>query len=102
MLPEEKVNQPSFKNYTALEWSLVYVEEDGVLLLIFSESEGKGKLQLGKTFTYGKVRNIEYEDSDSSNIFLDVESSGGTRRVLVEEGNLVVECCHPKLLRKDM
>ena len=96
------MNQPRLKNYTALEWSLVYVEEDGVLLLIFSKSEGKGKLQLGKTFTYGKVRNIEYEDSDSSNIFLDVESSGGTRRVLVEEGNLVVECCHPKLLRKDM
>ena len=51
LLPEEKVNQPRLKNYTALEWSLVYVEEDGVLLLIFSKSEGKGKLQLGKTFT---------------------------------------------------
>ena len=53
------------KNYSKLEWSLVYVEEDGVLLLIFATIEGKGKLQLGKSFNYGKVRNIEYEDSDS-------------------------------------
>ena len=39
---------------------------------------GKGKLQLGKSFNYGKARNIEYEDNDSPNIFFDVESSMGT------------------------
>ena len=42
----------------------MYVEEDGVLLLIFAKTEGKDKLQLGKTFTYGKVCNIEYEDRE--------------------------------------
>ena len=42
----------------------MYVEEDGVLLLIFAKYEGKDKLQLGKTFTYGKVCNIEYEDRE--------------------------------------
>ena len=74
------------------------MEEDGVLLLIFATSEGKGKLELGKTFTYGKVRNLEYEDSDSSIIFLDVESSGGTNRVQVDEGKLILDLCHPKSL----
>ena len=50
------------------------MEEDEVLLMIFATIEGKMKLQLGKSFNYTKVRNIEYEDSDSPNIFLDVES----------------------------
>ena len=71
------------------------VEEDGVFLLIFVKTEGKGKLQLGKTFNYGIVRNIEYEDSDSPNILLDVESSVGTQQVLVDEGNLVAKSCYP-------
>ena len=48
------------------------------LLLIFATIQGKRKLKLGKSFNYGIVRNIEYEDSDSPNIFLDVESSVGT------------------------
>ena len=59
----------------------MYVEEDGVLLLIFAKYEGKDKLQLGKTFTYGKMCNIEYEGSDSPNIFITVGSSGGTKQV---------------------
>ena len=41
------------------------MEVDGVLLLIFAMTEDKGKLQLGKSFNYDKVRNIEYEDNDS-------------------------------------
>ena len=53
---EPKPMDPKVKNYVNLEWSLVYVEEDGVLLLIFAKSEGKRKMLLGKMFTYG-VRN---------------------------------------------
>ena len=102
MLVEDKSTEHKLKNYSHVEWSLTYIEEDGVLLLIFATSEGKGKLELGKTFPYGKVRNLEYEDSDSSIIFLEVESSGGIRRVQVDEGNLVPDVCHPKSLRKDM
>ena len=78
------------------------VKEEDVLLLIFTKSEDKDKLQLEKSFTYGKVSNIEYEDSDLPNIFIDVESSGGTRRVQLHEGNLVDKCCHPKSLCKNM
>ena len=78
------------------EWSLMYSKENGVLLLIFAKSEGKGKLQLSKMFTYGRLHNVDYEDSESPNLFLDVESSGGTRRVLVQEGNLVLESYNPK------
>ena len=101
-LLENKPMEPKVKNYVDLEWSLLYVEEDGVLLLIFVKSEGKGKLELGKTFTYDKLRNVEYEDNDSLNLIIDVEILGGTRRVLVDEGNLVFECCSPKILQKDI
>ena len=62
------------KNYSKLEWSLHYVEVDEVLFLIFATIEGKGKFQIRKSFNYGKTRNIDYEDSDSPNIFLDVKS----------------------------
>ena len=53
-------------------------------------------------FTYGRLRNVNYEDSEASNLLLDVESSAGIRRVLVDENNLVLECCNPKVLRKDI
>ena len=98
MLLEDKSTEHKLKNYSNLEWSLVYIEDDGVLLLTFATSEGKGKLELGKTFTYGKVRNLEYEDSDTSIIFLGIQSSCGTRRVQVDEGNLVPDLCHPQSL----
>ena len=98
MLLEDKSTEHKLKNYSNLERSLVYVEEDRALFLIFATSEGKGKLELGKTFTYGKVCNVEYEDNNLSIIFLDVESSSGTRRVQVDEGNLVPDLCHPKSL----
>ena len=95
---ESKPMDPKVKNYVNLEWSLVYVEEDGVLFLIFAKSEGKEKMDLGKSFTYGRLRNVEYEDNDSPNLVLDVESLNGTRRVLIDEGNLVAECQKPKRL----
>ena len=41
------------------------MEVDGVLPLIFATIKDKGKLQLDKSFNYGKTRNIEYEDNDS-------------------------------------
>ena len=80
---------------------MVYIEEDGILLVIFAKAEGKGKMDLSKSFTYNPLRNVEYEDCDSTNLLLDVESSSGIRRVLVDEVNLVGECCSPKMLRKD-
>ena len=46
-----------------------------MLLLITAKSDGKGKLELGKTFNYGDVTKLEYEDSDSSSIIIDVSSS---------------------------
>ena len=100
---DERPAEQKLKNYVDLEWSLVYVEEDSILLLIFAKTEGKGKLKLGKTFTYGKIRNLEYEDSDSNIVsVLDVESLGGNQRVQVDDDNLMDDCCHPKNLRKDL
>ena len=77
----DKPAEPLLKNYLYLEWTLIYAEEEGDLLLVFAKSEGQGKLQVGQTFTYGQIKNIEYEDNDSPNLLLDVESSGGMRRV---------------------
>ena len=90
------------KYFPKVEWSLAYSKENGVLLLSFAKSEGKGKLEQGKMFTYGRLRNVEYEDSESSNLILDVQSIAGKRRVVVDENNLVVGCCTPKVWRKDI
>ena len=90
------------KNYVKIEWSLVYSKESRVLLLIFAKSEGKGKLESGKMFTYRRLRNLHYEDNESSNLLLDVESSGRIRWVLVDKNNLVPECCSQKVLSKDI
>ena len=49
----DKPAEPLLKNYLYLEWTLIYAEEEGDLLLVFAKSEGQGKLQVGKTFTYG-------------------------------------------------
>ena len=71
------------------------------MLLITAKFDGKGKLELGKTFNYGHVTKIEYEDIDSSSIIIDVSSFVGSRQVHLNEGNLVVDCCNPKTLRKE-
>ena len=73
-----------------------------MLLLICGKSEVKGKLVLGKTFNYGHVTKLEYEDIDSSSIIIDVSSSVGSMRVRLDEGHLVDDCCNPKSLRKDI
>ena len=98
----EKSGEPRLKSYPHVEWTLIYTEEEGDLLLILAKSEGEGKLQVGKTFTYGYVRNIEYEDNDSSNLFFDVDSSVGVRRVKIDEHNFRTDSYHPKALKKDV
>ena len=71
-----KLIEPRLKSYLHFEWTLIYPQEEGGWLLVFAKSEGEGKLQVGKTFTYGQIKNVEYEDNDSPNLLLDVESSG--------------------------
>ena len=53
-------------------------------------------------FTYGRMRNVDYEDSESNNLNLDVQSTTGKRGVVVDETKLVVDWCSPKVLRKDI
>ena len=90
------------KYFPKVEWSLAYSEENEVLLLIMAKSEGKGKLEQGKMFTYGSMWNVDYEDRESNNLILDVQSAASKRRVVVDETNLVVDYCTPKVLRKDI
>ena len=77
----EKSGEPCQKSYTDVEWALTYSEEEVDLLLNLAMFEGEGKLQVGKTFAYGYIHNIEYEDKHLSNIFIDVDSSVRAPRV---------------------
>ena len=65
------------KYFPKVKWSLAYSKENGVLLLIMAKSEGKGKLEQGKMFTYGRMQNVDYEDSESNNLILDVQTIAG-------------------------
>ena len=78
-----KSGEPLPKSYPHVEWTLIYSEEEGDLFLIFAKSEGEGKLQVGKTFNYGEIKNIEYEDNDSLNLLFDVDSSVGMRKIWI-------------------
>ena len=46
--------------------------------------------------------NVDYEDSESTNLILDVQTTAGKRQVVVDENNLVPDCCTPKVLRNDI
>ena len=80
-----------------MEWPLIYNKEEGDHLIL-AKSKVEGKLHVGKSFTYGYVRNIEYEDNDSSNLSFDVDSQVGARGVKIDECNFIIESCHPKTL----
>ena len=97
----EKSGEPHLKSYLDVEWTLIYDEEKGNLLIL-AKSEGEGRLQFGKMFNYGYVRKLEYEDNDSSNIVFNLDSLVGARRVKLNEHNLFIDSCHPKALKKDV
>ena len=92
---DEKSGEPRLKSYSHVECTLIYAEEEGNLLLILARSRGDGKLQVGKTLTYDYVRNIEYEDNDSSNLFFDVDSSVGVCKVKIDEHNFITDSLKP-------
>ena len=100
----DKSGEPRLKNYPHVEWTLIWTEEEGDPLLILAKSEGEGKLKMGKTFIYSYVKNIEYDDNDSSNIWFDVDSSMGAHRVKIDEFqcNFIIDSYHPKDLKKDV
>ena len=97
----EKSEELRQKNYTNVDWTLIYDEEEGKLL-IRAKNEGEGKLQVGKTFNYSFICRFDYEDQDSSKIVFDVDSSVGERKVMLDEKIFVIDSCHPKALKKDV
>ena len=99
----DESGEPRLKSYPHVEWTLICTEEEGDPLLILAKSKGEGKLKMGKTI-YNYVKNIEYEDNDSSNIWFDVDCSMGARRVKIDEvqRNFITDSCHPKALKKDV
>ena len=85
-----------------MEWTPIYDEKEGNLLLILAKTEGEGRLQVGKTFNYSFICRFDYEDQDSSKIVFDVDSSVGERKVKLDELNFIIDSCHPKALEKDV
>ena len=43
-LGEKSSGEPRLKSYPHDEWTLIYTEDEGDLLLIFAKSKGEGKL----------------------------------------------------------
>ena len=88
------------KDYTGSEWALQYVSSSKKLVLIVARSAGPGKLAQGRTFSYGRVLRVDYEDPDSMNMILLVDCSKGVRKIFVLEDNLVKANCGPQVLRE--
>ena len=44
----DKSGEPRLKNYPHVEWTLIYIEGEGDLLLILAKSEGGDKFACGK------------------------------------------------------
>jgi hypothetical protein len=68
--------------------------------LIVACSLGIRKLTQGRTFSYGRLLQVDYEDPDSMNMILLVDCSKGVRKIFVLEDNLVKANCGPQVLRE--
>ncbi len=82
------------------EWALQYQEKARRVLLLLGKIVGDDVLEAGHAFAYGKVRKIDYQDEDSSNLVGYIETSKGERIILVSEYKLILASCVPLELQK--
>ena len=75
-------------------------ESTSKLLLILGKVVGRGVIESGHVFTYGKVERLEYQDEDSTSLMLTVETSKGERKLLLSEKKLIIDSCEPVELQK--
>ena len=87
------------KDMTSFEWAFNYQEESRTLLLSLGKTDGPGVLKGGHVFSYGKVRRVDYQDEETANYIVSVETSKGERVLLLSESNLVLASCKPLELR---
>ena len=84
------------KDMSSFEWALHYHEKAKRLLLLLGKTVGDGVIEAGHAITYGKVLRFDYEDEDSSNYIVRVDTSKGERAILLSEHRFVLGCCQPE------
>ena len=82
------------------KWALHYHESTSKLLLILGKVVGRGVIESGHVFTYGKVVHLEYQDEHSTSVLLTVETTKGERKLLLSEKKLIIYSCEPVELQK--
>jgi hypothetical protein len=61
---------------------------------------GDGAIKFGHVFSYGRVLRIDYEDDNSPNLIMKLETSEGKCNITLSKGELVLACYEsPKLGR---
>jgi hypothetical protein len=83
------------KDMTQFEWSLHYQEQASRLILILGKVTRDGVIKSGHVFSYGRVLLVDYEDDNSPNLIMKLETSKGERNINLSEGKLVLTSCGP-------
>ena len=98
-LPQPGSSSAVLKDMLAFEWALKYREDHKRVTLYIGRASGKGVVSRGQVFSYGKLLKVDYMDEDSDSFKVVVETSKGTRELLLSEPNLVISGCQPVELR---
>ena len=77
------------------EWTFLYEESERRLLLVLGKNPGRGVIEGGRQFPYGKVVQVDYQDEDSMNLLVHTETSKGDRVLVLSETQLIVKKCMP-------
>ena len=88
------------KDMTTFEWAIHYHESARKLLLVLGKITSQCVLERGHAFTYGKIVRFDYEDNDSTDLRVKVETSKGERTIKVSKYMLVYSTCEPLELQK--
>ena len=87
------------KDMQSFEWAIKYKEDYKRTILYIGKTSGTGVISHGQVFSYGKILRVDYEDEESDALKVAVETSKGSRELLLSEKNLVVSHCQPVELR---
>jgi hypothetical protein len=83
------------KDMTQFEWSLRYQEQASRFILILGMVMGDGVIKSDHVFSYGRVFRVDYEDDNSPNLIMKLETSKDERNITLSEGKLVLTSCEP-------
>jgi hypothetical protein len=94
-----KLVSHGLKDMTQFEWSLCYQEQVSRLILILGKVTGDGVIKSDlHVFSYGRVLRLDYEDDNSLNLIMKLETSKGKRNITLSMGKLVLTFCEPSEL----